>query len=59
MATRDEAKEIVLEHFKKVEQNGNINDGGKSLVYLRLAEAYAWLAAPDQAHGGSNAPPAG
>lgn len=58
MASRDEAKGIVLEHFKKIEES-SAPDGAKAIVYLRLAEAYAWLVDPSQAHGGSKASPAG
>jgi hypothetical protein len=53
MATHEEAVQIVLDHFEEVKA-ATINPGGKTLAYLRLAEAYAWLMNPNQPHGGTS-----
>jgi hypothetical protein len=58
MASQQDALQIVLEHFE-VTRDSSLSPGAKAIVYLRLAEAYAWLIDPSQAHGGSNASPAG
>lgn len=44
---REQAKEAVLEKITELTRSG-INPA----LLLHLAEAYAWLEAPNQAHGG-------
>jgi hypothetical protein len=44
---RDQAKEAVLEKITELSRSG-INPA----LLLHLAEAYAWLEAPNQPHGG-------
>jgi hypothetical protein len=52
VATQQDAIQTVYDHFEKVGKSG-LNDGAKALALLHLAEAYAWLMNPAQAHGGS------
>lgn len=49
MGKREEAIDAVLD---KVKQACEIN--ATPTVILKLAEAYAWLAQPNQPHGGSS-----
>jgi hypothetical protein len=41
------ARRALLEAIERTAREGSSN------VVLRLAEAYAWVTAPDQPHGGS------
>jgi len=53
MATAQEASEAVLDELVQIARNPRIPSNAKSLLLLRLAEAHAWLQAPDQPHGGT------
>jgi hypothetical protein len=46
---RDQAKEAVLEKITELTRSG-INPA----LLLHLAEAFAWLEAPNQPHGGGS-----
>jgi hypothetical protein len=43
----EDARRALLEAIARTAREGSSN------VVLRLAEAYAWVTAPDQPHGGS------
>lgn len=45
----EDARRALLEAIARTAREGSSN------VVLRLAEAYAWVSAPDQPHGGSAA----
>jgi hypothetical protein len=53
VATQQEAVEAVLDELVEIARNPRIPSNAKSLLVLRLSEAYAWLEAPAQAHGSS------
>ena len=59
MPSRDDAVQAVLDQLETVARNPRIPDAAKSVMVLRLAEAYAWLTSPDQPHGSSAPAPAG
>jgi len=56
--TAKDTKEKLLEAIDQLLELGPVttNPGGRERAILFLAEAYAWLMAPNQAHGGSSSP---
>lgn len=50
MADQDEIRRAIGERILSQLESGATSD-----TILKLAEAYAWVSAPDNAHGGSGA----
>jgi hypothetical protein len=55
MATVDEVQDALLSEMHRIADNQRIPDASKARLLLQLAEAHAWLRAPDQPHGRSAA----
>lgn len=53
MATIDQVQDAMLAEMQRIAENERIPDASKARLLLQLAEALAWLRAPDQAHGRS------
>jgi hypothetical protein len=60
VATRDEAADALLDEIVRVlalqidATNPYVPASSRAAVVLKLAEAYAWVVEPGQAHGGSS-----
>jgi hypothetical protein len=57
MATRDEAKQAILDRIHQFASDGDLRPYETGMV-LQLAEAFAWLISPNNSHagGGKDAP---
>lgn len=51
MATIDDVQDAMLGEMQRIAQNERIPDASKARLLLQLAEALAWVRAPEQAHG--------